>query len=213
MEGIFGILKPVGMTSHDVIHKLRLKTGVQRIGHAGTLDPLASGVLVVAVGRKYTKQIGSIVQKDKEYRVTATLGEYSATDDAEGEKTKVYVAVTPTKESVLSHISNFKGNILLRPPAYSAIKVRGKRAYALARKGKPVDLEKRPALIKEIECLLYSWPSVTLRIVTGPGVYVRSIIRELGDVLKCGAFVSQLERTRVGDFTKDKCLTLAEIVT
>jgi len=202
MEGIYAIYKPVGMTSHDVIHKLRQATHIQRIGHAGTLDPRAEGVLVVAIGRQYTKQLTQLILKDKEYFADVTFGAFSSTDDSEGEKNIMKVEKIPSISKVSKCLLSFKGEIYLRPPAFSAIKIQGKRAYAIARKGKPVKLDKRKSQIFEIELIRYLWPHLRFRVVTGSGVYVRSIAHALGEALGCGGYVEKLERTRVGAFTK-----------
>ncbi|MFA5030058.1 MAG: tRNA pseudouridine(55) synthase TruB [Patescibacteria group bacterium] len=208
MEGIFAIYKPTGITSHDVIHRLRLATHVQRIGHAGTLDPGARGVLVVAIGRTYTKQLTSLILKDKEYLVDATFGAYSSTDDSEGEKTTIPIHSVPSRDEVFRAMQTFNGELYLRPPIFSAIKIRGQRAYSIARKGKTVELPKRKSIIYLIELLDYSWPYLKFRVVTGSGVYVRSIVRALGEILKTGAYVHGLERTRVGSFTKAHAIEL-----
>lgn len=212
MEGIYPIYKPIGITSHDVIFKLRQATHIQRIGHAGTLDPLAEGVLVVAIGRQYTKQLTQLILKDKEYFASVTLGAFSSTDDSEGEKTIVKTDITPSYTRVSQYIQSFKGEVDLRPPAFSAIKIHGKRAYTIARKGKLVELEKRKCRIFEIELINYFWPHLCFRVVTGSGVYVRSIARALGEMLGCGGYIEKLERTRVGGFTKEQSIPLIDFI-
>ena len=203
-QGIFAIYKPKGPTSHDIIDKLRRETGVKKIGHAGTLDPLASGVLVVGVGRKATKQLGAIVKKEKEYSAKIRLGMTSPTDDAEGIKTEIkIVGKIPTFGEIKKALAKFEGEILQTPPIYSAVKVKGKKAYKLARKGQTPKLKPRKALIKEIEILKYEWPYLELRVVTGPGVYIRALARDIGKYLKTGGYLAGLERTRVGSFTLD----------
>lgn len=206
MEGIFAVYKPKGPTSHDIINQLRKKTGVKKIGHAGTLDPLASGVLVVGIGREATKKLGSIVKKEKEYLAKIRLGMESTTDDEEGEKTKTKIPKPPKFEEVQEAVAKFEGQIPQTPPIYSAIKVQGQEAYKLARKGQTPKLEPRKVLIKEIEVLNYKWPYLKLRAVTGPGVYIRSLARDIGQALKTGGYLADLERTRVGDFTKEKTI-------
>ena len=210
MKGIFAVYKPKGPTSHDIIDKLRKKTGVKKIGHAGTLDPLASGVLVVGVGREATKQLGNIVKKEKEYLAKIRLGMTSTTDDEEGEKV-VVVALSNAKRllkvlEVEKAVLKFRGEILQTPPIYSAVKVKGKEAYKLARKGQTPKLKPRKVLIKEIEILNYKWPYLKLRVVTGPGVYIRALARDIGKTLKTGGYLAELERTRVGDFTKENAV-------
>lgn len=200
MEGIFAVNKPVGITSHDVIYRLRKKTGVKRIGHAGTLDPLASGVLVVAVGREFTKQLDMIVKSEKEYVAEIKLGETSTTDDEEGEKTTVNDEFKPEIKDLEKATQTFIGNIMQTPPNYSAIKVGGKVAYKEARKGKDFKLEPREVEIKDIEILNYKYPIIKLKITCGKGVYIRSLARDLGEKLKTGGYMKSLVRTRVGEF-------------
>lgn len=208
MEGIFGVWKPKGPTSHDIINKIRRITGVKRVGHAGTLDPLASGVLVVAVGREATKKLGEVVQKEKEYLATIRLGLESTTDDEEGTKTEFTVAEPPTAAKVTACVKKFQGKISQRPPIFSAIKIKGTPAYKLARGLQKVLIKSREVEIKEIEVLKYDWPVLKLRVVTGPGVYIRSLARDIGAKLKTGGYLADLERTRVGEFTKSDTIKL-----
>ena len=204
MKRIFAVYKPKGPTSHDVIDKLRRKTGVKKIGHAGTLDPLASGILVVGIDREATKKLSEVVKKEKEYLAKIKLGVISTTDDEEGEKVVAGLTNTKCLSEVKKAVAKFEGEILQTPPIYSAIKVKGKKAYKLARKGQTPKLKSRKALIKEIEILNYEWPYLELRIVTGPGVYIRALARDIGRELKTGGYLADLERIRVGDFTKEK---------
>lgn len=208
MKGIFAVYKPKGPTSHDVINRLRRETGVKKIGHAGTLDPLASGVLVVGVGREATKRLGTIVKKEKEYLAKIRLGMTSTTDDEEGEKKEsaVVAGLTNAKrllKEVEEAVAKFQGEILQTPPIYSAIKIKGQPAYKMARKGQTPKLKTRKVLIKEIEILKYKWPYLKLRVVTGPGVYIRALARDIGKELKVGGYLVELERIRVGNFTLD----------
>lgn len=214
-HGIHNIYKPKGPTSHDMIDRLRRLTGEKRIGHAGTLDPLASGVLVVAIGREFTKQIDSLMKTEKEYVAMIKLGETSSTDDEEGEK-RIFINVgadcnpptPPDESSVKNVLSKFVGEIMQTPPAYSAIKLKGKKAYELARAGKAVEMKPRPVLIKKIELLKYEWPFLQIRVTCGPGVYIRSLARDIGEKLDVGGYMAELERTRVGDFLLDKGIKL-----
>ncbi len=204
MKTIFVIYKPKGPTSHDIINKLRKEMGIKKIGHAGTLDPLASGVLVVGVGREATKQLGTIVKKEKEYLAKIRLGMTSTTDDEEGVKTEIkIVGKIPTLGEIKKAIAKFQGEISQTPPIYSAIKIKGKEAYKLARKGQEPKLKPRKVEIKKIDILKYEWPYLEIRVVTGPGVYIRSLARDIGQHLKTGGYLAELERTRVGEFTKE----------
>lgn len=203
-EGIYAVYKPKGPTSHDVINQLRRETGVKKIGHAGTLDPLASGVLVVGIGREATKQLASVVKKEKEYLAKIRLGMTSTTDDDEGVKTEIkIVGKIPTLGEIKKTVAKFQGEINQTPPVYSAVKVKGKAAYKLARQGQTPKLKPRKALIKEIEVLKYRWPYLELRVVTGPGVYIRALARDIGEKLEVGGYLADLERVRVGDFVSE----------
>ncbi len=207
-EGIFAVYKEEGMTSHDVVDLVRRLTGQRRVGHAGTLDPCARGVLVVGVGRPATRTLGEVVGSEKEYVTRVRLGWRSTTDDREGEKELVDVSTTPSRQQVLDALQGFTGTISQRPPAFSAVKVGGRPAYRLARVRKQVNLAAREVEVKEIEVLAYTWPFVDLRMVTGPGVYVRAIARDLGEALNTGGYVEELERTRVGTYTKNDAVHL-----
>lgn len=211
MRGIFGILKPKGPTSHDVIDELRKITGVKTIGHAGTLDPLAHGVLVVAIGKEFTKRISESVNAEKEYIASIKLGYESTTDDEEGKKTAISsLAATPSSEEVENTVEKFKGKIMQTPPIYSAIKVGGDRAYKLARKGIAQEMKPREVEIKDVEILNYNYPELTIRVVTGKGVYIRALARDIGHALKTGGYLTDLERIRVGEFTKANSVTIRE---
>lgn len=208
---IIAVYKPVGPTSHDIVNRVRRATGERRVGHAGTLDPLASGVLVVAVGRESTKQIQSIVESEKEYVAGIRLGQSSTTDDAEGEKHDGPAINPPAEVDIKKMLDGFIGEIEQVPPAFSAIKIGGKAAYKLARKGQSVELKARTVLIKEIELLDYAWPELRIRVVTGPGTYIRSLARDIGQTLGTAAYMSSLERTRVGQFTKEESVRLEDL--
>ncbi len=210
IEGTFVIYKSKGPTSNDVLNQIRRIAGTRKVGHAGTLDPLATGVLVVAIGREATKKISESVKKEKEYLTTVKLGTTSTTDDEEGEKQAIEVKSIPEIEDIKKIIPKFKGKIMQTPPIFSAIKVHGQEAYKLARKGKDVELAAREVEIKEIELLDYVWPYLKLRVITGPGVYIRSLARDIGKELGIGAYMAELERTRVGDFTKEKALIIEQ---
>jgi len=211
MKGIFAIYKPKGPTSHDVINKLRKVTEVKKIGHAGTLDPKACGVLVVGVGREATKRLGEVVKKEKEYLATIKLGEQSTTDDSEGEKKKYEVKNIPLLKSIKQVSSHFEGEIEQIPPVYSAVKIKGRPAHRRVRKGEKVELKPRKVLITDIEVIEYDWPEIKIKVVTGPGVYIRSLARDIGKELGVGGYLADLERIRVGEFSKQEAITVQQL--
>ncbi len=207
-SGIIGVYKPVGPTSFDVIKQLRRLTGIKKIGHAGTLDPLASGVLVVGIGREATRRLHEVVAAEKEYAATVRFGMESATDDEEGEKQKIKFQKKPTRDEVKKMLAEFHGKIWQKPPMFSAVKVGGKRAYKLEREGDKVKLNKPPLEEKKIKIIKYKWPLLKLKVISGPGFYVRSLTRDLGEKLKVGGYLAELERTRVGKFIKKNAIKL-----
>ena len=212
MHGIYAIWKAKGPTSHDIINKLRKIALVRTIGHAGTLDPLAEGVLVVAIGKEFTRKLSTSVEAEKEYIAKVKLGFESATDDEEGPKTEINSSLVPTLKQIKETLPKFIGEIMQMPPNYSAIRIGGKQLYKLARRGKSATVTPvaRPVSVRSIELIEYKHPYLTLKIVTGKGVYIRAIARDLGRELKTGGYLSGLERTRVGEFTKEKSLTIDE---
>ncbi len=211
MIGIFAVNKPVGVTSHDIVNMVRRNTGVKRVGHGGTLDPLAEGVLVIAVGRENTKLLDAYVKGEKEYITEIFLGATSATDDREGEKTEVNKTITPSLEKIKKQLKQFEGTISQTPPLYSSIKLQGKPAHRRMRKGEDIKLKAREVFVKEIEVLGYTYPVIKLRIATGSGVYIRSIARDLGEKLGTGGYLLSLIRTRVNTFTIDKALDITSL--
>jgi tRNA pseudouridine55 synthase len=205
---IIGVIKPKGPTSNNILTQIKKISGIKKIGHAGTLDPLASGVLVVAISRQSTKKIAEEVKKEKEYIADITLGMESTTDDEQGEKTVWKVSEVPKVPEVSKVLEGFIGDIEQLPPIYSAIKINGKEAYKYAHKGLAVEMTKRPAFIKEIELLEYEYPHLKIRVVTGKGVYIRTLAKDIGIALGTGAYMSDLVRTRVGEFTLENSYTL-----
>lgn len=208
IRGIIGVWKPKGPTSHDIVDRVRRKARERIVGHAGTLDPLAEGVLVIAVGKEFTKKLQTEVQKEKEYIGEIKLGEESETDDAQGLKTKIEFEKEPTLEDVSNKIKKFIGEIDQTPPIYSAIKLKGKPLYEYAREGKLPEIKSRKVFIKDIKILKYEFPILKLQITTGPGVYIRSLAKNLGNELKTGGYLYSLIRTRVGEFTEKNCLKI-----
>jgi len=207
-EGIFAVYKPKGITSNDAVQIVKRQAGGKKTGHAGTLDPLAEGVLVVGVGREATKQLSEIVKKEKEYLAVMKFGETSSTDDAEGEKIEIKVKNIPEIIDIEKAIKKFQGNIMQIPPVFSAIKVNGRKAYKLARAGREVEMKPREIEIKKIDITDYKWPVLKLKVVTGPGAYIRALARDIGDELGVGGYLADLERTRVGQFIAEEAARL-----
>lgn len=206
VAGFLLVDKPSGWTSHDVVAKLRGVTGIKRIGHGGTLDPLATGLLVVGVGAA-TKRLEQFVQGDKAYLATVRLGTTSTTDDAEGELTK-NDSTFPSESQVRGTLETFIGEQDQLPPIYSAIKTAGRKHYDLARAGTPADRETRRVTIKSIELVEYAWPDLSFRTTVSKGTYVRALARDLGEKLRTGAYLSALRRESVAPFSLDQAATV-----
>jgi len=209
-EDIHIFWKPKGISSNGFLKQIRKMTGIRKVGHAGTLDPLAEGILVVGIG-KGTKLLTDITGAEKEYLAVARLGVTSETDDEEGIKTETEISAIPARADILRVLSSFQNETEQIPPGYSAIKIKGKEAYKLARAGDSFTMKSRPAQIKEIELISYEWPLVSFRIVTGSGVYIRAVARDLGAKLNVGGYLASLQRTRVGAWTKSDITHLKEV--
>lgn len=207
MQGLLLVDKPAGWTSFDAVNFVRKQVAAiegkkpknTKVGHTGTLDPLATGLLVLLVGKDYTRRATELTKLDKTYEVTMKLGEVSSTGDEEGEKTSVSNE-RPSREEVERVLQAFTGKIMQTPPAFSAMKVNGQRAYTLARAGKEVALEARPVHIYGNTLYSYAYPYVRFTSEVGSGTYIRSLVEDAGRALGTGAYMSDLRRTRVGDF-------------
>lgn len=204
------INKPLEWTSFDVVQKLRNIIRIKKIGHAGTLDPLATGLLIICTG-KFTKRINEFMAQEKEYTGTFTLGATTPTYDLESEPENLKPFDHLTEEKIRNATGKFTGEILQVPPAHSAIKVGGKRVYELARQGKEVKLEPRKVTIKEFEITKTELPVVYFRVVCSTGTYIRSLANDFGEALGCGAYMSSLCRTRIGEFLVKNAQTIEDI--
>ena len=208
MQGILLVDKPKEWTSFDVVNYVRRivathegkKPKNTKVGHTGTLDPLATGLLVLLIGKEYTRRAGELTKLDKTYEVVMCLGQTSSTGDEEGEKRAVSDTIPPV-EAVLEALRTFQGPIMQVPPAFSAMKIDGQRAYKLAREGKNVELEARPVTVHSNELTSYEYPFVRFTSSVGSGTYIRSLVEDLGTALGAGAYMSDLRRTRVGQFS------------
>ncbi len=212
MEGFLLIDKPEGLTSHDVVNRVRRLTGEKRVGHAGTLDPFATGLLIVGVGRAATREMDKLVGLDKVYEAEFVLGARSDTDDRTGTLTPALPLAKGELEGVAieRELNKFLGTIEQIPPAYSAIKIGGKKMYEAAREGKPLAAKARTVTIYSIEILRFAQDDnkVTVHIYCSTGTYIRAIARDLGESLGVGGYVGELRREKIGPFSIDEAKTL-----
>jgi tRNA pseudouridine55 synthase len=200
MDGILVVDKPQGMTSHDVVDLIRRRFGLKKVGHAGTLDPMATGVLVMLIGR-YTRSSDSLMSEEKEYDATLTLGGRSDTGDAWG-KIEASGEKTSFSSAELAKVfTRFTGEIEQKPPMYSAVKFKGKKLYELARKGLSVEMSPRRIVIKRLDIGAIALPDVSFLVTCSKGTYIRQLCVDMGEALGCGGYLSRLERTRSGAFT------------
>lgn len=209
--GVLNINKAKGCTSRDVVNVVQRLIRPEKCGHAGTLDPMATGVLLVCTGPA-TRLTTLVQESSKTYVSEFTLGQSSETDDSSGRITaELDPKFKPATEQIMMHLSNMTGAVLQTPPAYSAVHVNGQRAYKLARQGESVDLTPRTVQIHAIRLLAYEWPRLEVEIECGSGTYIRSIARDLGIALGCGGLMSRLERTRIGAFSISDAVPIEEV--
>lgn len=215
-SGLVLVDKPAGWTSHDVVGKIRKLAGTRKVGHAGTLDPMATGVLVVGINRA-TRLLTHIVGVDKTYTATVRLGQTTATDDAEGEILEARFANAVTAERLQKAVAQLSGDIMQVPSTVSAIKVDGKRSYDRARAGEEVELDARPISVRRFE--VYDLRridggktvDVDIEVQVSSGTYVRALARDLGEILETGGHLTALRRTAVGPYSIDQTLTLEQL--
>lgn len=200
-EGFILIDKPKGMTSHDVVDRLREITKIRKIGHSGTLDPFATGLLILAIGRKATKKLSRFLKLDKEYIGKLRLGVISDTFDKEGKIEKIKIKKRPSQKEIEKVIKEFEGEIFQTPPPYSAKKIKGKKAYQLAGKGIKIKLKPVKVKIFNIEILNYNFPYLEIKVNCSSGTYLRSLANDIGEKLGCGAILEELRRAKIGDFS------------
>lgn len=205
------INKPLEWTSFDVVRKIRNTIRIKKVGHAGTLDPLATGLLIVCTG-KFTKKINEYMAQEKEYTGTFTLGAVTPTYDLESEPMDFKSIEEITREEIWETSKRFTGEIMQLPPIHSAIKQKGKPVYLLARKGIDVVMEPRKITIRNFEITNISLPIISFRVVCTTGTYIRSLAHDFGAALGCGAYLSNLCRTRIGQFTIEHAVTVEKFV-
>lgn len=208
---VFLINKPLEWTSFDVVKKVRNALKIKKVGHAGTLDPLATGLLIVCAGKK-TKSIETYMGQEKEYTGTFVLGKTTESFDREKEVIAVADPSHLTLDQVKSAAAQLTGDIMQVPPMHSAIKVDGKRVYESARKGIEVKMEARPVQVSEFEITRFELPEIDFRIVCSKGTYIRSLARDMGEILEVGAYMSALTRTRIGDFMLEDAEELPKLI-
>jgi len=207
IEGIVLVDKPEGPTSHDVVAKIRKAFDTRKVGHAGTLDPMATGMLVIGIGRA-TRLLGYLTAHDKEYLATMRLGIATATDDATGEEISRVDASAITENGILEVVRNFRGPISQQPSKISAVKIDGRRAYARVRDGEEIEIPSRDVIVQDLEILeIRSLPDsklidVDIRVVCSAGTYIRALARDIGSELNVGGHLTHLRRTRSGQFSK-----------
>jgi tRNA pseudouridine55 synthase len=204
--GVLNIDKPAGLTSHDVVNRIRRLAGLRRVGHAGTLDPLATGVLLVCLGRA-TRLVEYLTGQPKTYLATIRLGQTTNTYDAEGEIT-AEKPVMATEQEIETALAAFRDTISQLPPMFSAVKQGGRPLYKLARQGEEVERAARQVTIYELELLDWQPPDLQLRVVCSAGTYIRSLAHDLGRTLGCGGHITELRRTAIGSFTIETAVPL-----
>ncbi|MCK4529567.1 MAG: tRNA pseudouridine(55) synthase TruB [Candidatus Marinimicrobia bacterium] len=204
--------KAIDWTSFDVVNKCRYATGFKKVGHAGTLDPFAEGVLILGFG-KHTKLLDTHKDKNKVYRVDIELGKETDTQDREGQILKSSeVDSPPTLDDIQAVLPQFRGDITQIPPMHSAKKVKGKRLYTLARAGKIIERDPIHVRINALDILEYEWPRLTCRVNCSTGTYIRTLAADIGSALGCGAYAHALVREQIGDVTLDECYTIEEFI-
>lgn len=209
MDGLLLIDKPAGMTSHDVVDEIRRRFRMRRVGHGGTLDPAATGLLILLLGRA-TRHARILLGADKTYVGTLLLGRSTDTQDSEGRVLAEREVGPLTREQVEQACARFRGQIEQQVPAYSAVRIQGRRFYDLARAGKPVPRRVRKVTVRDLQVLDLRLPEVDLEITCSSGTYVRTLCSDLGDALGCGGHLLRLTRTRVGPFRLSEATRLEE---
>lgn len=218
VQGILLVDKPATWTSFDVVNYVRRMVATVegkkpkncKVGHSGTLDPFATGLLILLVGKEYTRRAGELSKLDKTYEMTMRLGQTSNTGDPEGEITEVS-DVVPSIDDIQAALEKFRGHIEQVPPAFSAIKVGGVRAYKLAREGKEVIIEPRAVTIHSLDITSYNYPEVKLICSVSTGTYIRTLVEDIGKLLAVGAYTTVLRRTRIDRFVVDDSVVVADL--
>jgi tRNA pseudouridine55 synthase len=214
-DSVLLIDKPAGITSFGVVARVRRVLSQQlgkkaKVGHTGTLDPFATGLMIIVTGKE-CRNAGDYSKLDKEYEATITLGVTSTTGDPEGELTQISTDV-PTLDAVQAALQQFTGEITQRPPIYSAIKINGRRAYDLARKGEVFEMPERQVTVFSLDLIEYAYPEIKIRVHVSSGTYIRTLAQDIGAVLETGAYCSQLRRTKVAEYQITEALVLDDLI-
>lgn len=199
-EGIHFIYKPVGPTSHDIVDWARKQSGIRCVGHAGTLDPFAEGLLILLVGKEYTRRQSEFLHMDKTYETTIHLGATSNTDDCTGSISKNTDCTPASREDIQKTLTELTGTYEQMPPLFSAKKISGTPAYKLARKGQTPELKPKQITIYSIELLSFEWPLLSIRTTVSSGTYIRALARDIGEKIHCGGYCETLKRTSIGPY-------------
>lgn len=210
MDGVLNIDKPIGLTSHDVVKKVRRILGIKKAGHTGTLDPEATGVLPILIG-KATKISRFLMDSDKEYLCKMRLGVKTDTGDSTGRIISISPGTFPSEEEICKVFKKFSGKILQIPPMHSAIKIKGRPLYSLARKGIEIERKAREVMIHRLDILDIKGPEVSFRVLCSKGTYIRSLVSDIGDALSVGAHIVSLRRTLAGRFRIEDSISLEEL--
>lgn len=208
LSGFLLVNKPAGLTSYQVVERIKKITGIKKVGHGGVLDPFATGLLIIGINREATKKLNQILKLDKEYEATIVLGKESDTYDSQGIITERKIEKIPLLDDVLKCLLKFKGEIEQIPPPYSNKKIKGIRARDLIRKGLKVVLKPQKVKIYKINLLEYNFPYLKIRVSCSSGTYIRSLAHDIGEALKTGAYVKELIRTKIGRHSLDKAVSL-----
>lgn len=216
--GLYNIYKPPGPTSHDMVNRVRELSKEKRVGHAGTLDPFAEGILIIAVGRDYTKQLGKFLKQNKTYRAVIKLGAETDTGDptspprsyppARLDLAEEESPPKPGRKQIQEVLKKFKGEIEQIPPVFSAIKIKGRKAYELARKGLSLKMSPRKVEVHSIKVLKYKWPFLEIETRVSSGTYIRSLARDIGQALQTGGYLEKLIRIKIGRLDYRKSLKI-----
>lgn len=210
-HGLLLVDKPEGPTSHDVVDRIRKVSGIKKVGHTGTLDPSARGLLILLVGRQATKKQSKFQNLDKSYKAAIRMGIKTDTYDREGAIQQVYDGPLPSKEKIKKTLKKFEGTFKQLPPPYSAKKIDGKRAYQLARQGKEPQLDPVEITIYDIKLLKYQSPILKIKVACSKGTYIRSLASDLGEELGCGAYLAALKRTQIDSYYLENAVKLSKI--